>query len=104
MSLASSDNAWVVLQTKQGVMQQRRRGNSITNDEEWIHKPEQKWGEADSKKLIASKKNFHPLIFKTQKRRKEADCETIFPCVVNYCLTHTNASTSLFDNASTVNA
>lgn len=49
------------------------------------------------------KKNFHPLIFKTQKRRKESDCETIFPCVVNYCLTHTNASTFLFDNASAVN-
>lgn len=72
LSLASSDNAWVVLQTKQGVMQSPRRGNSITNDEEWIHKPGQKRGEADSKKLVASKKKtFHPLIFLRHRREEK---------------------------------
>lgn len=54
-------------------------------------------GRSRFEKAHCFKKTFRPLIFKTQKRRKEVDCETIFPCVVSYCLTHASASTFLFD-------
>lgn len=69
LCLTCSDNAWVVLQTKQGVTQQGGRGNAITNDEEWIHNPEQQWGEVYVNKLIAPRKTY-PLGFKAQKQAK----------------------------------